>query len=174
MACCLMTPSWTNFDSSPKVWCSLRAISQVLMNLFHNMASEMKLFKLLPHLPGANELTHWGRDKMDTISQTTFSSALSWMKMLEFRLKFHWNMFLRVQLTIFQHWFRQWLGAGQATSHYLNQWWLIYQRIYASLGLNELMCTLVPQTHQMKDMVRLIIVYCDDWRNLRLYYTTVS
>ena len=24
----------------------------------------------------------------------------------------------------------------QATSHYLNQWWLVYWRIYASLGLN--------------------------------------
>ena len=29
-------------------------------------------------------------------------------------------------------------GAVQATSHYLNQWWLGYRRIYASLGLNEL------------------------------------
>ena len=28
--------------------------------------------------------------------------------------------------------------ANQATSHYLNQWWLFYWRIYASLGLNEL------------------------------------
>ena len=26
----------------------------------------------------------------------------------------------------------------QATSHYLNQWWLDYRRKYASLGLNEL------------------------------------
>ena len=26
----------------------------------------------------------------------------------------------------------------QATSHYLNQWWLVYWRIYASLGFNEL------------------------------------
>ena len=26
----------------------------------------------------------------------------------------------------------------QATSHYLNQWWLVYRRIYASLGLNEI------------------------------------
>ena len=50
-------------------------------------------------------LTHWGRDKMDAISQTTFSSAFSWMKMFELRLKFHWSLFLRVQLTIFQHWF---------------------------------------------------------------------
>ena len=51
-------------------------------------------------------LTHWGRDKMDAISQTTFSSVFSWMKMFEFRLQFHWSLFLRVQLTIFQHWFR--------------------------------------------------------------------
>ena len=84
------------------------------------------------------KLTHWGRGKMDAISQTTFSNEFSWMKMYEYRLKFHWNLFLRVQLTVFQHWFRYWLGAVQATSHYLNQWWLIYWRIYASLGLNEL------------------------------------
>ena len=51
-------------------------------------------------------LTHWGRDKMASISQTTFSDSFSWMKMLKFRLKFHWSLFLRVQLTIFQLWFR--------------------------------------------------------------------
>ena len=51
-------------------------------------------------------LTHWGREKMAAISQTTFSNAFSWMKMDEFRLKFHWSLFLRCQLTIFQHWFR--------------------------------------------------------------------
>ena len=51
-------------------------------------------------------LTHWGRDKMDAISQTTRSSAFSWMKMFEFRLRFHWSLFLRVQLTITQHCFR--------------------------------------------------------------------
>ena len=81
-------------------------------------------------------LTHWGRNKMDVISQTTFWSAFSWMKMFEFRITFHWSLFLRVQLTIIQHWFRWWLGAVQATSHYLNQWWLDNRHIYASLGLN--------------------------------------
>ena len=50
-------------------------------------------------------LTHWGRNKMDAISQTIFSTAFLWLKMFEFRLKFHWNLFLGVQLTIFQHWF---------------------------------------------------------------------
>ena len=40
--------------------------------------------------------------QMDAISQTTFSNAFSWMKMFEFRLKFHWSLFPWVQLTIFQ------------------------------------------------------------------------
>ena len=53
-----------------------------------------------------NVLTHWGRDKMDAILQPTFSNAFSWMKMYQFRLRFHWSLFPRVKLTIFQHWFR--------------------------------------------------------------------
>ena len=46
-------------------------------------------------------------------------------------------MFLVFELTIIQHWFKWWLGAGQAAGHYLNQWWLVYWRICASLGLYE-------------------------------------
>ena len=42
-----------------------------------------------------NVLTHWGRDKMDAISQTTFSRAFSSMKIAVFWLNFHWNMFAR-------------------------------------------------------------------------------
>ena len=52
------------------------------------------------------DLTHWGRDKMAAVFQPTYSNGFSWMKLYEFRLKFHWNLFLGVQLTIFQHWFR--------------------------------------------------------------------
>ena len=68
-------------------------------------------------------LTHGGRDKMAAMSQTTFSNEFSWMKTFEFRLRFGWNLFLRFELTTFQHLFRWWLGADQVTSHYLNQWW---------------------------------------------------
>ena len=68
-------------------------------------------------------LTHWGRDNIATISQTIFLAAFSWMKSFVFWLKFHWSLFLKVQSTIFQHWFRWWLVAEQATNHYLNQWW---------------------------------------------------
>ena len=39
--------------------------------------------------------------------------------------RFQWNLFIMVQLTISQRWFRYWLGATEATSHYLNQWWHI-------------------------------------------------
>ena len=51
-------------------------------------------------------LTHWGRDKMDAISQTTVSWAFSSMEIAVFWLNFHWNMFARVQLAIIEHWFR--------------------------------------------------------------------
>ena len=51
-------------------------------------------------------LTHWGRDKMATISQTTISDSFSRMKMYEVHLIFHWSLFLRFKLTIFQHWSR--------------------------------------------------------------------
>ena len=66
-------------------------------------------------------LTQLPVDKMAAISQTTFWNVFSWTKIIVSRLKFHWNLFLSVQLIIFQYWFRKWLGADQATSHYLKQ-----------------------------------------------------
>ena len=46
--------------------------------------------------------------------------CFSWMKMCEFRFIYYWSLFMRVQLIIFQHLFRKWLGTDQARSHYLN------------------------------------------------------
>ena len=60
--------------------------------------------------------------------------TFSWIKMHEFLC----SMLLSFELTIFQYWFRQWLGADQATSNYLQQCWLDYWRRYASIGLNEI------------------------------------
>ena len=51
--------------------------------------------------PGA--LTHWGWDKMGAIFQMTFLNAFSWMKMYGFHWWYHWNLFLRSELTIFKH-----------------------------------------------------------------------
>ena len=73
--------------------------------------------------------------QMAAIFQTVSSNALSWMKMYE---SLYERLFLRLALTIFQHWHRLWLGTDRATSHSLNQWWLVYWRIHASIGLSEL------------------------------------
>ena len=51
-------------------------------------------------------LTHWGRDKMAAIFADVIFICIFLMKMFEFRLRFDWGLFPRVQLTIFQHWFR--------------------------------------------------------------------
>ena len=56
-------------------------------------------------------LTHLPLDKMGAISQTIFSDAFSWMNGFLFWSEFHWTLFLKVQLTITQHWFRSWHGA---------------------------------------------------------------
>ena len=90
---------------------------------------------------------------MDAFSQTTFSNDFSWMKMYAYRLKFHWSLFLRVQLAISQHWFRLWLGTDQATSHYLDQWWLDYRRIYASVRLNELIIIAFTKNHAIQRLI---------------------
>ena len=58
--------------------------------------------------------------------------------MLEFQLKFHWNLFLRVRLTISQHWFRY----GLAPNRRQTITWInadpVHWRIYAALGGDEL------------------------------------
>ena len=57
-------------------------------------------------------------------------------------LKFHWSLFLRFQWTITQHWFRWWLGAKWATSHYLNQCWANSLTHICALGGDELILKL--------------------------------
>ena len=60
------------------------------------------------------------------------------MKTFVIWLKFHWNLFPSVQLTITQYWFRGWLGTKQVTSHYQANDGLVHWHIYASLDLDEL------------------------------------
>ena len=112
-------------------------------------------------------LTQWGRDIMAVNFLTIFSNAFSWMKIYKFRLRFHWSLFPRVQWTIFQHWFRLGLGAGQVTSHYLNQWWLVNWRIYASLGLNELL-----QGHSLKNIALIKSLLNNTLLTLHIFINT--
>ena len=72
----------------------------------------------------------------------------------------------RVQLTIFQHWFREWLGADQATTIIWTHDGLVWWRIYASLGLNEL-------THSpLGDVAAILKVWF--WTHTRLDIFSIS
>ena len=86
-------------------------------------------------MQGIFTLTYWGQDKMSASLQMTLSIAFSWMRMLEFRLKSYWSLFLRVQLTS--------IGSdnGLASTRHRAIIWtkddLDYWCIYVSLSLNE-------------------------------------
>ena len=89
-----MTSSW-NYElalpASHEVWRFLFVMVPMLS--FEKNTLEMSSAKSLPFHSARNALTHWGRDKMAAIFQTTFSNGFSWMKMYEFRLTFHWSLF---------------------------------------------------------------------------------
>ena len=74
----------------------LRASSQeITQPSITEIIWKIKYIKFDSNFPGDYELnvkmapplSHWGRDKMDAISQTTSSSAFSWTKIFEFWLK---------------------------------------------------------------------------------------
>ena len=94
--------------------------------------------------------THWGRNKIATILQTTFSSTFPWTKTVKFRWNFIATCFIcdmealvhilalcpferNIQLIEAEwrmypsyanhHWFRQWFVACSVPIHYLNQCW---------------------------------------------------
>ena len=96
-----------------------------------------------------SQLTHWGWDKMAVISQTTFSNALSWMKKLDIWLKFHWRLFLRVELIMTQHWFSNGLALNRRQAIIWSnadpfQWCL-----YVALGGDELRMDIACKHGQM-------------------------
>ena len=126
-------------------------------HLLYFFVTSQMITVLSSEVESVPSLTQWGRDKMAPFFQTIFSNIFFWMKMFEFCLGFHWN--LRWELTIFQHWFRQWPGADQTTSHYLNEWWLVYWRIYGSLGLNELRRLAGIQKQENIPWLKLILLW---------------
>ena len=51
-------------------------------------------------------LTQWGQEKNGCHFADNIFKVIFHLKIVEFWLKFHWNIFLRAQLTIIQHWVR--------------------------------------------------------------------
>ena len=85
---------------------SIQSYSHFMVSVVHrhSVLISVDLCLFVPAL--VVPLTHWGRNKMADIYHTTFSNEFSWMKMDKFRVRFHWSLYPRVQLRIFQHWLR--------------------------------------------------------------------
>ena len=58
------------------------------------------------HVAAWRCLNSSSRHIMTAISQTIFSDTFSWMTNFVLWLEFHWSLFLMLQLTINQRWFR--------------------------------------------------------------------
>ena len=76
-----------------------------------------------------HSLSHWGRDEMDNVCaedifKCIFFNGNVWIS-IKISLKFVPEGEINSIPALVQ---RQWLGAVQATSHHLNQWWLVYRR----------------------------------------------
>ena len=80
--------------------------------------------------------THWGRDKMAAFFDAIFSNAFSWMKMFKFRLRFQWIL-LRERINNIPA-LVQIMALHRRGEKTLSEPMIVYWRIYASLGLNEL------------------------------------
>ena len=80
--CCNLLVTPVNF-SVVNIAYFLKSFLDYLVRYTFEMCHAAKLWR---HL-----LTHWGRDKMVAIYQTSFSNAFSWKNIFGFRLRFHWH-----------------------------------------------------------------------------------
>ena len=95
----------------------------------------------------AGKLTHWGWDKMDAILQRIFSNSFSWMIIVIFWCKFHWNTFpmgpidnmpTLVQVMAWHQTSNMPLSEPIPLSEPMPLSEPVHRRIYAALGENEL------------------------------------
>ena len=92
-------------------------------------------------------LTHWGRDKMATISHATFSNAFfneNVSMSTKILLKFIPTVTINTIPALVQ------IMTLRRPVIVLTNGWLDYRRTYASLGLNELKCSNVLVKHCWK------------------------
>ena len=96
---------------------------------YHAEASQLSNPTPLLHMFSYIIWTHLGLKKMVSILQMTFANSFSWITMIEFRHKNHWNIFPKHVIIDSIN--------GLAPNWYLNQWWprsLMQNRKYASPG----------------------------------------
>ena len=96
-----------------------------MLSVCHRANMYKRIFHIvsISHFAGHSSLTHWGRGNMVDVYHTTFSNAFFYENYCISDWNFIEDLFPIIESTIFHHWFRQWLGAGQPIGHCLNQRW---------------------------------------------------
>ena len=112
----------------------------MLITIFHNSKGIAWAKAVLK-----NVLIRWGREKVVTILQTTFLNWLYWMKNFEFWSQFNRRLHTKVQLTISQHWFREWLVPNRPQAFIWTNDGTAYQCIYVSPSHHELIKAFIQQ-----------------------------
>ena len=107
--CIQITPSFLRKPENNNLTCIVRHMCGTCAGIWH-MVHLYKCLKNLFPWPTFDNLTHLPRGNGCHFADDIFRCICVNEKFC-FLIKFHWSLFLRVQLTITQHWFRQWLGA---------------------------------------------------------------
>ena len=103
----LIGPLGTNFS---EIFIGIQTFS------FKKMHLKMSSAKWRPLCLGLNVLIDYTQQSIyDKLQKST-------MKLIDCSWP-NWSLIKRVLLTISQHWLRYWVGAQQATIHYLSRWW---------------------------------------------------
>ena len=87
-----------------KRWsCKFHLVHPLLTELFQGNAVNLNLnfFAQMVFFKHIEAETKWPPISLRHIQ----INAFTWMKMYKFRIRFHWGLFSRVQLMIYQHWF---------------------------------------------------------------------
>ena len=96
----MLVKSLTHICVTRPQWVKHKAY--ILLTVWHisrhfNTFDIKNVFKNVEHIEAKTNCHH---------SADNISNTFSWMKMYKFYLRFHWSLFLRFELTIFQHQFR--------------------------------------------------------------------
>ena len=87
-------------------WCVAKGLSVDLIYTSSRWTWGRQLQRNAAYLGEYWLITYLALSNMITIPQTIFLNRFSQIKSFVFRFKFHWSLFLGVQMTMTQHWFR--------------------------------------------------------------------
>ena len=139
---------WDKLKFTHKAWSGVRFAS--LLSQTHVHSTLVMQGCVIYHVV-CDHLIHCGQDTMAASFLKTFSNAFSWMKMHEFRLRFHWSLFLRLDLILLHHWLR---STGQEF------YWNFLEKEYWLLNNNLIdLCSPRCQIKHQSTLVRVIAWY---------------